>query len=157
MVVTPETIELLTHIKIFVGLPPPHLRRIAEIGREEEHVASTTLFAEGDAGDKLYVITAGAVRISRIVPGMGEEALAILKTGDCFGEMAMLDDSPRSAHAIVHERVRLFVIRKEDLQDLLFVDRNLAYELLWIWLKTLSSRLRETNDKMSFLSSTSKF
>ena len=65
-----------------------------------------------------------------MVPGMGEEALAVLKSGAYFGEMALIDDFPRSAHAIVHEKCRLFVIRKEDLEDLLFVDRDLAYELL---------------------------
>lgn len=154
---TPETVELIGKIKIFAGLPPPYLRRIADIGLEEEHGVGAPIFAEGDRGDKLYLIVSGAVRISRIVPGMGEEALAILGPGDHFGEMSMIDESPRSAHAFVHERCRLFVIRKEDLEDLIFVDRNLAYELLWIWVRTLSARLRETNDKMTFLSTTSKF
>lgn len=157
MAVTPETLEHLGKIKIFAGLTPPHLRRIAEIGLEEEHAVGATIFSEGEKGDKLYMIISGAVRISRIVPGMGEEALAILKGGNYFGEMSLLDEGTRSAHAFVHERCRLFVIRKEDLEDLLFVDRNLAYELLWIWVRTLASRLRETNDKMTFLSTTSKF
>jgi CRP-like cAMP-binding protein len=158
MAMNPATaVELLGKIKIFAGLPPPHLRRIAEIGLEEEHTVGATIFAEGDKGDKLYMIISGKVRISRMVPGMGEEALAILGDGNYFGEMSLLDESPRSAHALVHERCRLFVIRKEDLEDLLFVDRNLAYELLWIWVRTLAARLRETNDKMTFLSTTSKF
>ena len=49
------------------------------------------------------------------------------------------------------------MIRKEDLEDLLFVDRDLAYELLWYFVRTLSARLRETNDKMTFLAVTTKF
>ena len=56
-----------------------------------------------------------------------------------------------------HEACRLFVIRKEDLEDLLFVDRDLAYDLLWSFVRTLSGRLRETNDKMTFMAVTSKF
>lgn len=152
-----NAVELLGKIKIFAGLPPSYLHRIASLGLEEEHAVNATIFAEGDKGDKLYLIITGKVRISRLVPGMGEEALAILGDGNYFGEMSLLDESPRSAHALVHERCRLFVLRKEDVEDLLFVDRNLAYELLWIWVRTLSGRLRETNDKMTFLSTSAKF
>ena len=46
-----------------------------------------------------------------------------------------------------HEKCRLFVVNRRDLEDLLFVDRDLAYELLWNWVRTLSRRLRATNDK----------
>jgi CRP-like cAMP-binding protein len=152
-----EAIEHLGKIKFFAGLPAAYLRRIADIGAEEEHTGGTVIFEEGSQGDKFYLIIDGAVRISRMVPGMGEEALAVLRPGGFFGEMALIDASPRSAHAIVHEKCRLLVIRKEDLEDLLFVDRDLAYELLWNFVRTLSSRLRETNDKMTFLSVTGKF
>jgi CRP-like cAMP-binding protein len=152
-----EAIEHLGKIKFFTGLPVSYLRRIADIGTEEEHMGGEVVFQEGDKGDKFYLILSGAVRISRMVPGMGEEALAVLKGGAYFGEMALIDDFPRSAHAIVHEKCRLFVIRKEALEDLLFVDRDLAYELLWNFVRTLSGRLRETNDKMTFLSVTNKF
>jgi len=152
-----EAVEHLSKIKFFSGLPTAYLRRIADIGVEEDHNGGTTVFQEGDKGDKFYLILSGAIRISRMVPGMGEEALAVLKNGAYFGEMALIDDFPRSAHAIVHEKCRLFVIRKEALEDLLFVDRDLAYELLWNFVRTLSGRLRETNDKMTFLSVTNKF
>lgn len=152
-----DMVERLAKINIFSGLPPAHLRRIAEIGTEETHAHGASIFAEGDPGDKFYLILDGAVRISRIVPGMGEEALAILRSGAYFGEMSLIDDSPRSAHALVHERCKLFVISKRDLEDLLFVDRDLAYELLWNFVRTLTSRLRETNDKMTFLATTNKF
>lgn len=152
-----DVLEHLGKIKFFAGLPPAYLRRIADIGFEEAHNGGQTIFQEGDKGDKFYLILDGAVRISRMVPGMGEEALAVLKGGAYFGEMALIDDFPRSAHAIVHEKCRLFVIRKEALEDLLFVDRDLAYELLWNFVRTLSGRLRETNDKMTFLSVTNKF
>ena len=157
MAVNPAAAELLGKSKFFRGLPQPYLRRIADLGLEEEHKVAETVFAEGDKGDKFYMILDGKVRISRMVPGMGEEALAVLGPGDYFGEMALIDGSPRSAYALVHERCRLFVIRKEDLEDLMFVDRNLAYEVLWNWVRSLSGRLRETNDKMTFLSTTSKF
>ena len=105
----------------------------------------------------MYLILSGAVRISRTLPGVGDEALAVLRAGTHFGEMALIDDFPRSADARAHEPAKLFVVHKKDLADLLFVDRDLAYDLLWSFVRTLSGRLRETNDKMTFMAVTSKF
>jgi CRP-like cAMP-binding protein len=152
-----STLEILSQIDLFSGLPQGHLRRVVDIGVEEQYRNGATIFSEGEPGDKFYLIVDGAVRISRIVPGMGEEALAVLRPGNYFGEMSLIDDAPRSATAMCHEKCRLFVVNRRDLEDLLFVDRDLAYELLWNWVRTLSRRLRATNDKMTFLATTSKF
>jgi CRP-like cAMP-binding protein len=152
-----STHEILAQIDLFSGVPQTHLRRVVDIGLEEQYKAGATIFAEASPGDKFYLIVEGAVRISRFVPGMGEEALAVLRAGAYFGEMSLIDDAPRSATAVAHERCRLFVVNRKDLEDLLFVDRDLAYELLWNWVRTLSRRLRATNDKMTFLVTTSKF
>jgi CRP/FNR family transcriptional regulator, cyclic AMP receptor protein len=152
-----STLEILAQIDLFSGLPTGHLRRVVDIGVEEQYRSSATIFSEGEPGDKFYMVLEGAVRISRIVPGMGEEALAVLRPGNYFGEMSLIDDAPRSATAMCHEKCRLFVVNRRDLEDLLFVDRDLAYELLWNWVRTLSRRLRATNDKMTFLATTSKF
>lgn len=150
-------LSLLARINLFTGLSPVHLRRIQQLGTVEEHITGTEIFAEGSVGDKVYLILSGKVRISRTVPGMGEEALAILGEGDYFGEMALIDDFTRSADARVHDTCRLFVISKHGLEQLLFVDRDLAYELLWNFVRTLSNRLRETNDKMTFLAASCRF
>jgi CRP-like cAMP-binding protein len=150
-------VELLGRIQLFKGLSALYLKRIADLGLEESHKSGQVIFAEGDRGDKFYLILEGAVRISRNVAGMGEEALAVLKAGDSFGEMSLVDDGPRSADAKVHESCQLFCIRKEDMEDLLFVDRDLAYELLWNLVRLMSARLRETNDKMTFMAIAGKF
>jgi CRP/FNR family cyclic AMP-dependent transcriptional regulator len=152
-----STLEILAQIDLFSGLPQGHLRRVVDIGLEEQYRGGATIFSENEPGDKFYLIVDGAVRISRIVPGMGEEALAVLRPGAYFGEMSLIDEAPRSATAICHEKCRLFVVNRRDLEDLLFVDRDLAYELLWNWVRTLSRRLRATNDKMTFIATTSKF
>jgi len=152
-----DALELLAKVHMFEGLRPAYLKRIAAIGAREQHESGAVIFSEGAVGDKMYLILSGAVRISREVPGMGEEALAVLRPGNYFGEMALIDDSPRSADAKAHEASEVFVIRKEELEDLLFVDRDLAYDLLWNFVRTLSGRLRETNDKMTFLAVTNKF
>ena len=149
--------EILEQIDLFSGLPSIHLKRVADIGSEASYKRNQKMFDEGDAGDKFYVILDGSIRISRTVPGMGEEALAVLKAGNYFGEMSLIDDAPRSACALAHEKCKLFEVNRKDLEDLLFVDRDLAYEFLWNVVRTLSRRLRATNDKMTFLATTSKF
>ena len=120
-----KAVELLSKISLFSALQPSYLRRIANLGIEEDYPSGAIIFKEGAQGDKMYLILSGAVRISRQVPGMGEEALAVLRAGTHFGEMALIDDFPRSADARAHESCRLFVVRKEDMEDLLFVDRDL--------------------------------
>jgi CRP/FNR family cyclic AMP-dependent transcriptional regulator len=151
------TVEALSKVELFRGLAARGLERVASIASEESHAAGHMLFREGDPGDKLYVIVEGKTRISRRVPGMGEEALAVLGPGSSFGEMALIDEVPRSADAIIHERSKLLVLSKEALQDLMFLDKELAYEVLWNTVRILSRRLRETNDKMTFMSISSKF
>ena len=152
-----STLEILAQIDLFSGLPATHLKRVVDIGLEEQYKGGATIFAEGSAGDKFYLIVEGAVRISRMMPGMGEEALAVLRPGAYFGEMSLIDDETRSASAVCHEKCRLFVVNRKDLEDLLFVDRDLAYELLWNWVRTLSKRLRAMNDKMTLLAAVTKF
>jgi len=152
-----DVVEALARIRLFEGIAEVGLRRIAAIASEESYRLGEVIFHEGSEGGALYLILDGKVRISREVSGMGEEALAVLGPGDAFGEMALIDNFPRSADARVHERCRVLVIQKEALEDLLFVHKDLAYEILWNFVKTLSSRLRETNDKMTFLSVTGKF
>jgi CRP-like cAMP-binding protein len=155
--VSQERLEQLSKISLFHGLTPDALALIAEATSEERHGLGTKIFQHGDAGDKLYVLVEGKVRISREVPGMGEEALAVLGPGNVFGEMSLLDESPRSADAVVHERCRLLVLSKDAFDDLLFLHKDLAYEVLWNIVRMLTGRLRETNEKLTFLSVSGKF
>lgn len=149
--------SLLEEIPIFVGLKPSQLQEIAALGQLERHERGARLFSEGDPGDKLYLILEGAVRISRAVSGLGEEAFAVLKQGETFGEMSIIDDAPRSADAHIHEPSRLFVLQKNEFAALLNRDSGLAYALLKNYVRILVGRLRNTNDKMTFLAFAGKF
>ena len=99
----------------------------------------------------------GKVRISRDVPGMGEEALAVLGPGDVFGEMCLFEEAPRSADARVHSRCTVLSMSRDRFSDLLFLRMDLAHDVLWNAVRILSKRLRETSDKLTFLSVSSKF
>ncbi len=152
-----ELTSLLASTPIFSGLDEEHLKRIAAIGQEEHVDRNQYIFREGDTGDRFYLILKGAVRISRQVPGLGEEALAILRRGAAFGEMAIIDDSPRSADALAHEACDLFFIRKHIFEGLLDNDREMAFDVLWKLVRLLSGRLRETTNKVAFLTFAGKF
>lgn len=147
----------LSRVPFFAGLTAEALKLVAKATTEESHATGTKIFQYGDAGDKLFILLEGRVRISREVGGMGEEALAVLGPGEVFGEMSLIDDAPRSADARVHERCRMLVMTKEDFDDLLFLHKDLAYEVLWNCVRILSLRLRETNEKLTFLTTSNKF
>lgn len=152
-----ERIKLLSSVPLFQSLRPAALQLVAAIADEESFRTGTKIFSYGDEGSKLYVIAKGRVRISRDVPGMGEEAIAILSKSAVFGEMALLDDTPRSADARVHERCELLTIERKLFDDLLFLNKDLAFDVLWSTVRILTSRLRETNEKLTMLSASAKF
>jgi CRP-like cAMP-binding protein len=85
-----------------MGVPAETLELLSCRLQSVRYAPEALIFAEGDEGDAMYVVLTGGVRISRDFPGLGEEALAILKEGDAFGEMALVDDLPRSADARAH-------------------------------------------------------
>lgn len=153
-----EVYAAIESIYLFAGLLPAHIDRIAKLAEEVRVKKNEAVFHHGDEGDGLYLVLDGAIRISRNVSGMGEEALAILRDGAHFGEMSLIDDDvPRSADALCHEPARLLKLPKHELRDLMFVDRELAYELLWRFVRGLSSRLRDSNDRLMMLTASSKF
>lgn len=140
--------QALRACALFQALSADRLLRIARIATHRDLPAGAVIFREGEVGDEMYVVVAGKVRISKRVPGVGEEALGIVEAGSHFGEMAVMDDAPRSADAVAHTACALAVWKRDELDQLLFVDKDLAYDLLWTFVRTLSARLRETNDKI---------
>ena len=130
------------------GLSSKELRLLATFSNEEFFKAGQTIFQEGQKGDRLYIILDGEVRISKYIPGVGEEALAILEKGDFFGEMALIDNEPRSADAKAHKDVTVLPIESKLLTEMLSRDVESSYQFLFILCKILSRRLREINLKI---------
>jgi CRP-like cAMP-binding protein len=125
---------------------------VAEICKDQQFRSAQTIFKEGEPGNRLYIVAEGEVRISRHVPGSGEEALAILKKGACFGEMSVFDRSERSTDAIANKDCTLITISRSDFEILLDFNRDLAFKVLWSVVRMLSERLRVTNENLrSFL------
>ncbi|GIW52705.1 MAG: hypothetical protein KatS3mg081_2060 [Gemmatimonadales bacterium] len=144
--------KLLKQAAIFADLDDDELDKVAEVCKEQLFKSGQTIFKEGEPGNRLYIIAEGEVRISRQVPGSGEEALSVLKPGACFGEMAVFDRSERSTDAIANTDCKLITITRSDFEMLLDFNRDLAYKILWAVVRLLSERLRVTNENLrSFL------
>src|SRR5579864_2847146 len=143
-----DVMDLLRNAFIFRDLDDEELAEIAEVCKEEKYESGVYVFREGEAGNRLYLIVEGEVRISRDVPGSGEEALAVLKPGSLFGEMAAFDRTERSTHAISNGGCTLLTITRPDFEMLLDFNREMAYKVLWACVRLLSARLRQTNDSL---------
>lgn len=150
-------VGILRQVAIFEGMTSAQLRKLATALVEVSYPIASAIFHEGDPGDSMYIIADGKVRISKMVPGIGEEALAVLQPGQYFGEMSLIEDGPRSAHAIAHSSCVLYRLSREKLEEVMFTDKELATVLLWTFTRTLSARLRETNDKIRAFFALSSF
>ena len=123
---------------------------LSSLSRERKVKPGDALFQEGDDGDAMYIVLEGRIRISKHIPGAGEEALAILERGDYFGEMALIDRQPRSAEAKAHdaEGAVVLMIPKEVVEGLLDIRKVSSVRLLKILCALLSHRLREIDEKL---------
>jgi CRP-like cAMP-binding protein len=131
------------------GLSAAEMKLLATFSSEERFREGSMIFREGEKGDKLYIVLDGRVRISKFIPGVGEEALAVLDRGDFFGEMALIDDKPRSADAKAHEQdATVLSIDRATLNEILSMDPHASLQFLNLLCRMISRRLREINDKI---------
>lgn len=122
---------------------------LASLSKEKKLDPGEVLFYEGDEGDSMYIVLDGKVRISKNIPGAGEEALAIVQRGDYFGEMALIDDQPRSAEAKAHETgAVVLAIPRPVVEGLLDMRKVSSLRLLKILCSLVAKRLREIDDKL---------
>jgi CRP/FNR family cyclic AMP-dependent transcriptional regulator len=104
------------------------------------------LFNEGDRGEEMYILQSGRVKISKRIRGV-EKTLATLEKGEFFGEMAILNDKPRSASAETIDECEMLMIDRKTFDALIRGNAESAVRFI----KRLADRLRETNDQMESL------
>ena len=138
----PMTLESLRSVPLFASLDDEQARALRELLEVRALPAGATLFRAGDAGDAMYLIESGRVRIHLRDEDGDDLTLAELAQGDFFGEMALIDGKPRSASATVIEPARLAVLERKDFLD--FVRRNADVALEMI--SAISERLRRTDE-----------
>ncbi len=114
-------------------------------GMEKTLNPGDVLFQEGDKGDVMYLIKEGQIKITK-GKGPDERVLAVLKEGDFFGEMAIIDGSPRSASATAISKVSLLIIDKETFRAKIRENPLIEYIL-----ETLTKRLRNADEQIKLL------
>jgi CRP-like cAMP-binding protein len=110
------------------------------------YAAGTVLFTEGDAGKHMYVIQSGRVQLTRRVRGR-EAHLATLPPGEFFGEMAIINNQPRSATATVIEEAHLLVLDARTFEAMIRGNAEIALRMI----KKLSARLGQANAQVETL------
>jgi CRP-like cAMP-binding protein len=143
--------EFLRSVSLFRDLSDDDLTHLLMVGLVKKYPEGGVILTEGTPGGRLHVIHQGKVRISKVVPSVGEEALAILEPGDFFGEVEFFDGAPSSAHAIAHTDCEVFSIPHSEMEALVASRPELSSRFLWAFGGTLARRLRETNQKMATL------
>jgi CRP-like cAMP-binding protein len=143
--------EFLRTVPLFQELDDEELTQVLLVALVKRYPAGTHILVEEQPGGQLHVIREGQVRISKTVPGLGEEALTILGSGEFFGEVEFFDGSPASAHAIAHTDCEVLQIPHEEMRGLIKSHPELAARFFWAFGRTLASRLRETNQRMASL------
>lgn len=151
-------ITVLKNVDLFRGLSESALSELLPLTTIVEYSPGQLIFREGDTGDAMFLILSGEIRISKNIHGVGEEALAFLKEGSYFGEMALVgEETPRSASAICESRAELAKLTRKEFVDLLHRRPDVGVQVLWSFVSTLSERLRESNERMAFFAMSNMF
>ncbi len=130
-------------------LSPLEINFLATLSNEQKIQPNSYIFHEGEKGDRMYVVLEGQVMISKQIAGAGEEALAFLVRGDYFGEMALIDQEPRSADAKAHESGAVVLsISRDVIKGILDIQKVSSLSLLRLLCNLVAKRLREIDDKL---------
>jgi len=144
---TAQTADFLASVPMFSGLQRDELLKFAELTRERTYPKGSVILFQGDPGDSLYVLRQGRAKVVLIGEDGREVILGVLEPGAHFGELALIDDQPRSAHVIAMEDSQLLILRREDFRRRVEANPSVA----WALLTELSRRLRRADQKIGGL------
>jgi len=141
-----DLIIALKRIPLFASVQGEGLKRIAESIREMRISAGELVFAEHELGEEMYIVHSGKVIIFNEIGGR-ENLLDSIPSGSYFGEMAIVDEQPRSASARGAEDSILLVLHQNDFRAAVHDYPDIAFEVM----KEFIRRLRQADQRMRFL------
>jgi CRP/FNR family cyclic AMP-dependent transcriptional regulator len=139
--------EVLRTVPIFSELSDEDIASLAHLALRKRYPKDTVVFFENEEGDFFFTILEGRIKVTILGDDGREVILSVLGPGDFFGEMALLDNEPRSATAIAVEESELLSLHRNDFQTVLNDNRSITSALI----RVLSARLRRANHQISTL------
>lgn len=143
-----DQLEFLRNVPIFSELDEETLQKIAKSGVTQSFRKNSVILSEEEAGNAMFFIASGKVKVARSSSDGKEVILAILNESDFFGEMAILDGMSRSASVTAIEDSKLFIIQRAEFLDLLKTHPEVSIALL----QEITQRLRAATLKIKALS-----
>jgi len=139
--------DVLSRAPLFEALDEDGAKALRSMLNDVELPRGDRLFDEGDAGDRLYVVLEGKIKLTRAASDGRENLLSVLGPGEMFGELSLFDPRPRTASAVAITDARLAALAHADLLSWLTGRPDVALHLL----RALAQRLRRANDVMADL------
>lgn len=140
-----ERARLLAGVPFFAGLGPADIALIAAAAREESFASGATIFREGEPADRFFIILEGTVEVWKDYGEEQRDLIAVHGVGHLFGEMAVVDELPRSATVVARDDVRLLSVRREDFRSIVAANGAIALSIT----RSVSAMVRASNE--SFL------
>jgi CRP-like cAMP-binding protein len=141
-------IDFLKTIRLFEGIKKRDLIHILENLQERTYLKGETVFTQGDIGRALFIVFSGKIALARLDPETAKsDVIAEVQPGEFFGEMALLEEMPRTATACALEETRVFMLFKIKLESLLFSRPRIGVVIATQLAKIMSARLRAYIEK----------
>ncbi len=137
-----DTHGALRKLSFFKDLDDGELGKVAALCREERFAAGDAVFTEGDPADKLYIVREGTVEVWKDYAAAERDLLALHGPGHLFGEMALIDDLPRSATVIARGPVRALSIGRGDFHRIITENSSVALSVM----RSVSALVRSSNE-----------
>jgi len=139
--------ELLRNVPIFAELTESDLEVLSRLATRRRYPKDGVVFFENEEGSSFFMIVHGRIKVTILGDDGREIILTVLGAGDFFGEMALLDNEPRSATAIAVEDCELLCLNRADFQSVVSANPRVMQALI----KVLTTRLRKANHQISTL------
>ncbi|HMN69507.1 MAG TPA: cyclic nucleotide-binding domain-containing protein [Bdellovibrionales bacterium] len=140
-----DRIQFLKTVPFFNELSMWQLKKVSEIVFERSYEADEMIFEQGQPGAAIFLVIQGQVAVE-IFHDQADTTLAVLERGSFFGEMALLDESPRSASARAIEPTKTLALYRNDLTRLIQTDPQTACHIYRALARIVGDRLRGTNE-----------